>query len=68
MTMGLKIHRMLKDERKDSPEMVQEAKKRKELSDNILELIYNKLTSKGKTRDRNLEEQEEEAEDEEELV
>ena len=67
MTMGLKIHRMLKDEKKDPPEMVQEAKKRKDLSDNILELIYNKLTNKGKTRDKNLDQQEE-AEDEEELL
>ena len=60
MTMGLKIHRMLKDERKDPPEMVQEAKKRKELSDNILELIYNKLTNKGRTKEKVLEPMEEE--------
>lgn len=44
MTMGLKIHRMLKEERRDPPEMLEEAQKRKEVSDNILELIYNKLT------------------------
>ncbi len=50
MTMGLKIHRMLKEDRNDPPEIVEEAKKRKEVSDNILELIYHKITGQGKTR------------------
>jgi hypothetical protein len=50
MTMGLKIHRMLKEDRKDPPEIVEEAKKRKEVSDNILELIYHKITGQGKPR------------------
>jgi hypothetical protein len=68
MTMGLKIHRMLKDERKDPPEMVEEAKKRRELSDNILEMIYNKLTSKGRDRDRKTIHVECEEDDEEELT
>jgi hypothetical protein len=48
MTMGLKIHRMLKEDRKDPPELTEEAKRRKELSDNILEVIYNKIMHKGK--------------------
>ncbi|MGA1866036.1 MAG: hypothetical protein ACMUFK_01060 [Thermoplasmatota archaeon] len=48
MTMGLKIHRMLKDDRSDPLEMVEEAKKRKEVSDTILEIIYNKLINRGK--------------------
>lgn len=50
MTMGLKIHRMLKDEQKDPPELVEEAKKRKEVSDSILETIYNKLTLRNRSR------------------
>ncbi|MBN1538867.1 MAG: hypothetical protein JW939_01885 [Candidatus Thermoplasmatota archaeon] len=50
MTMGLKIHQMLKDERSDPPEMVEEARKRKEMSDSILEIIYHKLMSRGKDR------------------
>lgn len=49
MTMGLKIHRMLKDDRSDPLEMVEEAKKRREVSDTILEIIYNKLINRGKT-------------------
>ncbi|MBN1389205.1 MAG: hypothetical protein JXA22_01030 [Candidatus Thermoplasmatota archaeon] len=50
MTMGLKIHRMLKDERSDPPEMIEEAKKRRDMSDSILEMIYSKLTSRGKNK------------------
>ena len=67
MTMGLKIHRMLKDERKDPPEIVHEARKRKELSDNILELIYNKLTSKGRSKAKDIDLIEEEEGENEDL-
>ncbi len=59
MTMGLKIHRMLKDEREDPPELVEEAKKRKEVSDSILESIYNKLLMKKSPRQKGLSEDEE---------
>ena len=45
MTMGLKIHRMMKDTT-DPPELQEEAKKRKDMSDSILEIIYNKLVHK----------------------
>lgn len=48
MTMGLKIHRMLKEDRKDPPELTDEALRRKELSDSILEIIYNRIIHKGK--------------------
>jgi hypothetical protein len=65
--MGLKIHRMLKEERKDPPEMVEEAEKRKQVSDSILELIYNKLTGGGRSKkhpsEALLEEEEEQEED-----
>ncbi|MFW3146794.1 MAG: hypothetical protein ACMUIE_08290 [Thermoplasmatota archaeon] len=44
MTMGLKIHRMLKEDGKDAPELVEEAKRRKDVSDSILESIYHRLT------------------------
>ncbi|MFO8050793.1 MAG: hypothetical protein R6V01_03750 [Thermoplasmatota archaeon] len=57
--MGLKIHRMLKDEREDPPELVEEAKKRKEVSDSILESIYNKLLMKKSPRQKGLSEDEE---------
>ncbi|MGA1792883.1 MAG: hypothetical protein ACMUHM_02940 [Thermoplasmatota archaeon] len=50
MTMGLKIHRMLKDERSDPPEMIEEATRRKSESDGILEMIYHKLVSRGKEK------------------
>ena len=46
MTMGLKIHRMLRDEINDPPELVEEAKKRRAESDSILETIYNKIVKK----------------------
>ncbi|MGA1848095.1 MAG: hypothetical protein ACMUHB_02025 [Thermoplasmatota archaeon] len=48
MTMGLKIHRMLKEDRKDPPELTEEANRRKELSDSILEIIYNRIMHRGK--------------------
>jgi len=48
--MGLKIHRMLKDERSDPPEMIEEATRRKTESDGILEMIYNRLIVRGKDR------------------
>ncbi|MGA1873905.1 MAG: hypothetical protein ACMUHY_09575 [Thermoplasmatota archaeon] len=54
MTMGLKIHRMLKDERSDPPEMVEEANRRKNESDGILEMIYNKLVHKRKDKKTSL--------------
>jgi len=50
MTMGLKIHRMLKDERSDPPEMIEEANRRKNESDGILEMIYHKLVNRGKDK------------------
>jgi hypothetical protein len=48
MTMGLKIHRMLKEDRKDPPELTEEARRRRELSDSILEIIYNKIMHRGR--------------------
>jgi len=50
MTMGLKIHRMLKDERSDPPEMIEEASRRKNESDSILEIIYNRLVKGGREK------------------
>ncbi|MCU0799444.1 MAG: hypothetical protein MUC62_07210 [Candidatus Thermoplasmatota archaeon] len=46
--MGLKIQKMLRDEGKDPPELEEEARKRREVSDTILELIYHKIITKGK--------------------
>jgi hypothetical protein len=46
MTMGLKIHKMIREEGKDPPEIKEEAKKRREMSDSILEIIYNKIVNK----------------------
>lgn len=48
MTMGLKIHKMMKDS-SDPVELQEEARKRKDMSDSILEIIYNKIVHK---RDR----------------
>lgn len=48
MSMGLKIHQMVRDEGKDPPELEEEAKRRREVSDTILELIYHKIITKGK--------------------
>ena len=50
MTMGLKIHRMIKEDNKDPPELTAEASKRKEVSDGILEIIYNKIMHREKTK------------------
>lgn len=49
MTMGLKIHRMMKD--KDPPELQDEARKRRELNDNVLDVIYAKLIDRRKGRE-----------------
>lgn len=49
MTMGLKIHRMMKD--KDPPELQDEARKRRELNDNVLDVIYSKLIDRRKGRE-----------------
>ena len=46
MTMGLKIHKMIREDGKDPPEIRDEAKRRKEMSDSILEIIYNKIINK----------------------
>jgi hypothetical protein len=52
MTMGLKIHRMLKDETRDIPELIVEAGKRKKESDSILETIYNRIISRKSVKKR----------------
>ncbi|MGA1821477.1 MAG: hypothetical protein ACMUIG_03000 [Thermoplasmatota archaeon] len=49
MTMGLKIHRMMKD--RDPPELQDEARKRKEINDNVLDVIYNKLLDRKRGRE-----------------
>ncbi len=43
MTLGLKIRRMLKEDGKDTPELIEEARSRREVSDSILEVIYHKI-------------------------
>ena len=43
MTLGLKIRRMLKEDGTDSPELIDEARSRREVSDSILEVIYHKI-------------------------
>jgi len=43
--MGLKIHRMLREDEKTPEELEEEARRRKEMSDSILEIIYNKIIS-----------------------
>ena len=53
MTMGLKIHKMMKEGAKDPPEIQDEAARRRDISDSVLEAIYNKLidrSKKGKKR------------------
>jgi hypothetical protein len=44
--MGLKIHRMLREDTKDPQEIAEEAKRRKEMSDSILEIIYHRILKK----------------------
>jgi hypothetical protein len=46
MTMGLKIHKMIREDGKEPTEIREEAKRRKEMSDSILEIIYNKIINK----------------------
>jgi len=46
MTMGLKIHRMMKDQRRDPEELASEAQDRREVSDSILDVIYQKLVER----------------------
>ena len=50
MSMGLKIQKMLREDGRDSYELEEEAKRRREVSDTVLELIYNKILSKGKNK------------------
>ncbi len=46
MTMGLKIHKMIREDSKDPPEIKEDAKRRRDMSDNILEIIYNRIMNK----------------------
>lgn len=48
MSMGLKIQKMLREECRDPHELEAEARKRREVSDTILELIYNRIISKSR--------------------
>ena len=50
MTMGLKIRRMIKETGEDHPELKEEAQKRKEVSDSILEIIYGLITERGREK------------------
>ena len=59
MTMGLKIHRMMREDIKDHPEIVEEAEKRKEMSDSILEIIYNRIMNKKDTKSQDITEENE---------
>ena len=59
MTMGLKIHKMMREDTKDNPEIVEEAERRKEMSDSILEIIYNRIMNKKETKSRDLIEEKE---------
>ena len=45
MTMGLKIHKMMKEDA-DTPKLREEAKRRRDMSDSILEIIYNRIMHK----------------------
>jgi len=60
MTMGLKIHRMMKDQRRDPEEIVAEAQQRREVSDSILDVIYHRLMDKHRRGDQRKKELEEE--------
>ncbi|MDG6225640.1 MAG: hypothetical protein QCI82_09020 [Candidatus Thermoplasmatota archaeon] len=48
MTMGLKIHRMMRDQKKDPETLRTEAQERREVSDTILDIIYSKLVERKK--------------------
>lgn len=61
MTMGLKIHKMMKEDA-DTPKLREEAKRRRDMSDSILEIIYNRIMHK-KPRSDILEDEIEENED-----
>lgn len=59
MSMGLKIHRMMKEDNKDPPELKEEADRRREMSDSILEIIYNRLVHKKSEKKDLIEDDEE---------
>jgi hypothetical protein len=50
--MGLKIHRMMKDERKDPEELANEAQQRREVSDSILDVIYGRIIDRHRKDDK----------------
>ena len=50
MTMGLKIHKMMKEDQKDPSELQEDAARRKDISDSVLEVIYNKLVDRKKVK------------------
>lgn len=50
MTMGLKIHKMLREDDVDTEQLKEAAKRRKDVSDNVLEMIYNKLMDRYRDR------------------
>ncbi len=54
MTMGLKIHKMMREDIKDKTEIVEEAERRREMSDSILDIIYNRIMNKKVVKDRDL--------------
>jgi len=46
MTMGLKIRRMIREDGSDHPDLKEEAERRKEVSDSVLEVIYGLIVDK----------------------
>jgi hypothetical protein len=61
MTMGLKIHKMIREDTKDPPEIKDEAKRRRDMSDSILEIIYNRIMNKKDKNTMDLIREEEES-------
>ena len=51
MTVGMKVQKMLHEDAMDTPELQEEARRRKEISDGILELIYQRIMTKQKRKD-----------------
>jgi hypothetical protein len=48
MTAGLKIQKMMRDNRRDREDLIAEANMRKDVSDNILDAIYGKIIESHK--------------------
>jgi len=50
MMTGTKPSKWLREDGRDAPELQEEARRRKEISDSILEIIYSKLIGRGRSK------------------